>query len=698
MVYFINSSTLNRLPVLGRLPHFIFLFAALTLILTACNNPPVSTHSSLDYKKVLDSANRMYDADKYEPAKHYLDSATSQYKNLGVQQRFDYYGFNCNYYFNLKKDNSKAMPYADSMLNLFNSPEKKIKYMSDYGLALFSKGDVLFGEKKYNEAYRYFYQGKLVAKKDINKCTLSDYSYRMGMIMYQQEHFKLAAENFKSSLREVGACSLTFRSFYRRQELMDNLGLSYSKINEPDSAMIYYAMGLDYINKQGRKFNLRNQSLDIARAVIYGNQADIYINENKFQIAKKLLKKSAEINLRKGNDNRDGLFTQLKLAHIYYQINELDSLVNLLKAVRPRLDSVKDDDIEADWNFMMANYFNKKDNPKAALNYFTRYDALKDTILSKNKALKEADITQQIVRLEKENEFNTLKKNSEQQNTYLKLAAVFGVMLLIIFLLILLNWQKSRRNIKVLGQLNHQINEQNHSLESALEEIKSSSQEKDRILRAVAHDLRNPIGGIAALTQAMGDEDFTDDQKGLINLIKETSNNSLELINEILEVANNGSAVLNKELVDINSVLSHSIELMRFKAAEKAQEIELRLLEKPVELMISREKIWRVISNLISNAIKFSPPGSSIYVQITDNADSVDISVKDTGIGIPEKIKSKVFNIFTEAKRSGTAGEKSFGLGLSISRQIVEKHGGKIWFESSAEKGTIFYVRLPKGS
>src|SRR5258708_2512029 len=209
------------------------------------------------------------------------------------------------------------------------------------------------------------------------------------------------------------------------------------------------------------------------------------------------------------------------------------------------------------------------------------------------------------------------------------MSAVFGVMVGTIFSLILLNWRKSKRNIKVLAGLNHQINDQNYSLENALKEIKLSSQEKDRILRAVTHDLRNPIGGIASLTQAMADDDYTDEQKELINLIRETSNNSLELINELLEVTNNGSAILNKERVDINAVLNHSIELLRFKAAEKGQKIELQLLETPVELFVSREKIWRVISNLISNAIKFSTAGSLIYVKIIDDAGEVEISVKD---------------------------------------------------------------------
>ena len=154
----------------------------------------------------------------------------------------------------------------------------------------------------------------------------------------------------------------------------------------------------------------------------------------------------------------------------------------------------------------------------------------------------------------------------------------------------MLTWQKSRKNIETLGSLNQKINEQNKTLENALAKLNLSSQEKDRILRTVAHDLRNPLGGIASLTLAMADDNYNDDQHEMINLIKETSKNSLELINEILEATNEGKDNFNKELVEINGLVNLSVELLRFKAAEKQQEIVLNLLENPEEIYISKEK------------------------------------------------------------------------------------------------------------
>ncbi len=110
---------------------------------------------------------------------------------------------------------------------------------------------------------------------------------------------------------------------------------------------------------------------------------------------------------------------------------------------------------------------------------------------------------------------------------------------------------------------------------------------------------------------------------------------------------------------------------------------------------IDNEKMWRVISNLIANVIKFSPHGAVIEVRLTEKPGYAVVEVEDHGLGIPEEVKDKVFDMFTEARRTGTAGEKSFGMGLAISKQIVQAHGGKIWFESKPGKGTTFFVELP---
>ncbi|MGN6397492.1 MAG: ATP-binding protein [Mucilaginibacter sp.] len=673
----------------------VLLFLAISALISSCRHEAEPSEKT-EFQHVLDSASAMYDAGDKKKAIKLIDSVFQRYNGLNLTEKFGYYNLKYNYTYHILHDRARAMLYADNMLNLFDDAEKKLKHPTEYGQAHFYKGDLLFDDNRYNEAYKYFYQGKIIANNSVDVCVISDYSYRIGMVLYKQGHYRDAAANFKNSYAEHSTCAPTFKTFYRKQELLDNAGICYSKINEADSALYFFNKALVYIDEQKERYKNVPNLLDMARGVIFGNQANVYIKQGKYLLAKQLLIKSAAINLRKGNDNADAQLSELKLAHIYLSTNTTDSLYALLQTVLKQSDSIKNQDVQADWNYLMAQYFIKKNDAKTALNYLTRYDTLKEVIAAKQKKLQEADVSEQIKRLEKNAEFDVLQKNNQLQNVLLRVAIIFAILLFVIVFLVYRNWQRSRANISNLDNLNKQINDQNETLSLALGELEVSGQEKDRILRTVAHDLRNPMGGISSLTGIMAEEAESEELRDGIQLIKQTSDNSIELINEILEATSNKKAFLSRELVNINTVIANSAGLLRFKAIEKGQEITVDLLNDEAELYINREKIWRVISNLISNAIKFSPANGIISITANGMEDEVRISVKDNGIGVPDALKEKIFNMFTEAKRPGTAGEKSFGLGLSICRQIIEAHGGKIWVEDNPEGGAIFIFSLKK--
>ena len=644
-----------------------------------------------------DRVNYLYDINP-KNGMHFLDSAFAKQPNADFVDHFHFYYQHYLYSYAILKDYSKAMLYTDTMLTMVQKTNDETKYAKQFGMTYFSKGDLYFLTNKFPEAYQYYYKGKMIGRNNFDNCTMGDYSYHMGMIMYKQEYYKLAASNFKQSVEETSTCADGLSTYYRIQETLDNVGICYRKADMPDSAAIYFNKALEYIDKGASKYLDKAKRVNAARAVVYGNQANLYIQQKNIQKAKELLIKSFEINLQPRNDTRDAELSELKLAHIYADENNTTALLTLLNHVRDQLDSVKNITAEADWNYMMASYYREKNNDKQALNHFIKYNSIKDSITKINLKLKENNVNQQFRDFENQSTISTLKGDNELQQIYLTVSVVYAVMALLIILLIFSNWKRSRNNVKILSELNLTVTDQKEKLQTSLHELEENSHEKDRILRAVSHDLRNPIGGIASLTALMLMEPNLDsEQLELLELIKTTTDNSLELINEILEATEVlSSKGLSKQKVDINMLLSHSVELLKFKAAEKNQKIKLSLLERAEELHISREKIWRVLSNLISNAIKFSAQGSEIEVKVVTEQNRVKISVADHGIGIPVAMRDKVFHMFTEAKRPGTSGEKSFGLGLSISKQIIESHGGEIWFESLPDNGTTFYITLNK--
>jgi two-component system sensor histidine kinase VicK len=677
----------------------LWLLLAAVFILFSCKKKDTAdtdNYYSGQFKVIFNNVNNFYDQNKPDKGLHYLDSAFKQIKNPNTSELFRFYGLKYLYHRKVSHSAKKALVYADSMLMMAKRNINSKLYVANYAEANFAMGDAYSDLSQFNNAYQCYYQGYFMGKNYLKNDILAEYTYRMGMVMFKQSHYKMAARYFKESYRQSLSYKDDFAAFYQRQELLNDIGESYKSIGEIDSASAYFSKALAYINANSERFNRRADLVEVARAVVYGDMGEIAMIKGNYQLANQLLQKSIEINIKKGNDNYNAELTEVNLGKLYLNNNKYGQFIIISNNLRNQLDSVKNDEAETNWNWLMSKYYTKKNDLPKAIKYLENYISLKDSVTKRSTSLKETDVNEQQANYDKQYQIKNLKDNNKLQLIYIYLAVTCAALALIIVFLIYRNWRKSKSDVQIVSALNKQITLQKSDLEITLTELEISGQEKDRILRTVAHDLRNPIGGIASLTLAMADDDYTGSQKELINLIKETSNNSLELINEILEVTNGKSTQLKTELVEINSLLSKSVELLRFKAAEKGQQIKLELLDEPEELLISREKIWRVIGNLISNAIKFSLAGGIICVKIVAIDNDVEISVRDTGIGIPENVKDKVFNIFTEAKRSGTAGEKSFGLGLSISKQIIENHGGKIWFENNNNTGTTFYIRLSR--
>lgn len=671
------------------------LLSCFVLAMFSCKKKSTRIGNSEEFLRMRAHVDTLLGTNRTNEGMRVLDSFVNHSQDLTLEDKYGAYGYRYFYYHRALGDHKKALLYADTMLSIANEAAGNRKqYEHLYIDANMALGDTYFNLGQYNAAYQHLFQGYLVGKNSLNRTALSEYMYRMGMITYKMRNYNLAKNYFMRSYLDYTIIPSDFVNYYHVQELLDNIALSYKHTNKLDSALFYFDKSLSFINKYGPQFKDRLKMMEIAQGVVYGNKAEIYILQKKYNEAIALLKKSIAINLKKDYDNVDAELAEIKLAQIYDQYKRDAELFSLLNAIGQQLKTVKNPDVEADWNHLMSSYYERKNNLRKTISYLKTYNTLKDSNIARLTLLKESDIDKQFDTYEKQQQIEHLSSNNKMQRILLVVILGFSVMSLVIILLIYRNWRRSKKDVQTVKLLNLQINEQNAELANALNELKISSQEKDRILRTVAHDLRNPIGGIASLTAMMAEDGYTDGQKELINLVKETSNNSLELINEILEATNITSIEIHAQLVEINALVSTCVELLKFKAAEKAQEIFFEPLDSPQQLMISREKIWRVINNLITNAIKFSPTGAPIFVKITKDGGQVIVSVLDNGIGIPDQMKDQVFNMFTNAQRPGTSGEKSFGLGLSICKQIIEKSDGKIWFKSS-HHGTIFYISLP---
>jgi signal transduction histidine kinase len=300
-----------------------------------------------------------------------------------------------------------------------------------------------------------------------------------------------------------------------------------------------------------------------------------------------------------------------------------------------------------------------------------------------NRAITTVDASNYIKLLEKQHDIDLLTKKNDLKDYYLMLAGSCTLLLLVIGWLIWKNAQHSKR--KEL------------QLEEALTLAQKRSEEKDRILHIVAHDLRSPIASIMMLTNVIKKADNKEETDKVLQFMHTACNNSLTLIAEILGAAENQNNENDvQEMIDVDKLVNDSVELLRVKASEKKQTFNLQLNDKAKFFTANREKINRVINNLLINAIKFSNDNRQITVITSVKEKRVQKAVKDDGIGIPDRMKDKVFERFTKAKRKGTMGEPTFGLGLSICKEITEFYNGSIWFESKENEGTTFYLEFPE--
>jgi two-component system, OmpR family, sensor histidine kinase VicK len=225
-------------------------------------------------------------------------------------------------------------------------------------------------------------------------------------------------------------------------------------------------------------------------------------------------------------------------------------------------------------------------------------------------------------------------------------------------------------------------------------EIERGSEFKSQLLGLVAHDLRNPIAAVESIAMMMEMDEIDEDTQENLDMIKTSCVKARSIIDELLESARNENITelitkkteLNKFLIDLANI---------WKVQKATKNIELISRASPAYAMINLEKFQRVLDNLIGNAVKFSKPNSKIDVTLGKNKQQVIIEVKDRGIGIPKEKLPIIFEPFTKAGRPGLNGEQSTGLGLSIVKQIVEKHKGKIEVESKEGEGSVFRIFLP---
>ncbi|MBN1955302.1 MAG: hypothetical protein JW900_09665 [Anaerolineae bacterium] len=230
--------------------------------------------------------------------------------------------------------------------------------------------------------------------------------------------------------------------------------------------------------------------------------------------------------------------------------------------------------------------------------------------------------------------------------------------------------------------------------------LRQSEQMRENMTEMIVHDLRNPltsmIGGLEILRMTLG-EQLDVERTNLLDNARRSGQLLLGMVEEMLTVSKMEAEAfkLNLEPLDLHALIAECAEPMRMLAEMEDLAIELELGENVGVVRCDRKLVSRVVTNLLSNALKYTPAGGNIRVTLGRAGGLVTVCVADNGIGIPVENQERIFDKFGVSTPDDRHGRRGTGLGLAFCRMAVEIHGGRIWVESAVGEGSSFFFTLP---
>lgn len=596
---------------------------------------------------------------------------------------------------NNKNDKAKALLYGgvnmwfmgayDTSLEYFQKSLTIAREIHNERLCAYNLnnlGMVNTNLKNYEKAINYYSESSLIIKKLDDEI---EYAKIKNNIAGLNMHLGNLNKALKQHLYVLKIIENSDEHFFLIW-LLNDIGVVYYKKEN-------YKLALQYFYKSLKKSNKTDDN--IGKSIIFNSIGEVYLKQKKYEKAKEYF------------------FNGLKYAE---ETNAKENIKEIYKNI--------------------SEYYSAINNYKKSLNYYKLYKILSDSIMNENKIHTIVEM-QTIYEMEsKEKENNLLRKNIEISKLTKKKdnnLHIFSIILLLftVFMIILIYSKlimKKQRN-KELNEKNFLINKQKNQLSNTLielqklnnklklqkKEIQTSSEElgvankqltelnatKDKFFSIIAHDLKSPFNAILGFSDILleNHNDYNDEErKKIIRLVNNSANSAFSLLENLLtwSRSQSGQVSFSPEKLHLNILLSETMVDLQSQANKK----NIQLLETVSEnnmIFADKNMIATVFRNLISNAIKFTSKNGTIIIASKKQTDSnfLEISVTDTGVGIPQDKIDDLFRIDKNTSTQGTENEKGTGLGLILCKEFVKKNSGKIWVESEVDIGSKFIFTLP---
>lgn len=251
-----------------------------------------------------------------------------------------------------------------------------------------------------------------------------------------------------------------------------------------------------------------------------------------------------------------------------------------------------------------------------------------------------------------------------------------------------------------IGELEESFRIMGGKLKDSYEQLKKMDELKSRFIAAASHELKTPLTSVKGYVEIVLNEEagpINEEQKEYLGYVKQSTDRLQRLLKELLDISKieSGRATLKRELTDLKILIKEEQVLFNPQAREKGTELSTDTEPALKPVYCDADKIREVLDNLLSNAIKYTPAHGKVRIFARNHARGVEIGIQDNGIGIKKEDQGRIFEPFQHLDQTGAESEESTGLGLTLTKKIVEAHGGQIQVQSEGKNGATFTVLLP---
>lgn len=589
----------------------------------------------------------------------------------------------------ITSNNDSAFFYLFKSLSKFQQLKDTIKIANN----LRALGDVYSGITDYNKAQEYYLKSYKLFEEVINNPKLSNNDLnKFAILLNNFAGLQLDLGNFEDA-KKYYEISL---KYYEMINSMQGLSIAYFNIGLCWEQLKNSVKSFEYLNRS-YKIALENNILSI-QANVLSSFGKKYLENGDINKALISLEKSIVLAI-KLNDKTIFYNNYYLNGKIYFKQKDFKKgLQNFEIALKYSLESDnKSQQIEVLKNIADV-YLEMKDFEKSRY-FLTKYIDLKDSVFTLDKAEKINQIDKKfnLERKEKENEkllrLNDVKEFNNNRlwiiNISLIIIVSFGVIILIVL--------RKRNNIK--EKLNNVLNEKNIEMIDKNKELEISNSTKDMFFSIIAHDLKNPLGNFKQVTDILTDDEseLSEKEKAeFLELMRTSAHNLYNLLENLLEWSSSQKnlIIFNPSQFDLYLIAQENTKMFELAAEHKDIKIINNVRVNSI-VKADLNMIKTTIRNLISNAIKFTPIEGTISVNSIVENGFMKVSISDTGVGMSDEIKRKLFRIDEKITSLGTNQESGTGLGLILCKEFIDKHNGKIWVDSELGKGSTFTFSIP---